>query len=156
MASFNKVILMGNLTRDPELKSAPSGSKVSELGLAVSERWQDKSSGEPRETVCFVDVTVWNRLAELCHQYLRKGSPVLVEGRLQMDEWKNQQGERRTKLRVRANVVKFIGPAPKREQEPDTSAQARGVEGSPQIPDQDADFVDSAADGSIDDEDLPF
>ncbi|MDD4102166.1 MAG: single-stranded DNA-binding protein [Kiritimatiellae bacterium] len=115
MASFNKVILMGNLTRDPELKTAPSGSKVADLGLAVSENWRDKNTGENREVVCFVDVTVWNRLAELCHQYLRKGSPVLVEGRLQMDEWKNPQGEKRSKLRVRADTVKFVGPSPKRD-----------------------------------------
>ena len=115
MASFNKVILMGNLTRDPELKTAPSGSKVADLGLAVSESWRDKNTGENREVVCFVDVTVWNRLAELCQQYLKKGSPVLVEGRLQMDEWKNQQGEKRSKLRVRADTVKFLGTSQKRD-----------------------------------------
>ena len=68
MASFNKVILMGNLTRDPELKTAPSGSKVADLGLAVSESWRDKNTGENREVVCFVDVAVWNRLAELCQK----------------------------------------------------------------------------------------
>jgi len=115
MASFNKVILMGNLTRDPELKTAPSGSKVADLGLAVSESWRDKNTGENREVVCFVDVTVWNRLAELCQQYLKKGSPILVEGRLQMDEWKNQQGEKRSKLRVRADTVKFLGTSQKRD-----------------------------------------
>ena len=108
MASFNTVILMGNLTRDPELKQAPSGSKVADLGLAVSETWRDKN-GQPKEVTCFVDVVVWDKLAELCQQYLAKGRPVLVEGRLQMDEWKNQQGETRRKLRVRADTVKFLG-----------------------------------------------
>lgn len=126
MASFNKVILVGNLTRDPELKTAPSGSKVADLGLAVSESWRDKNTGENREVVCFVDVTVWNRLAELCQQYLKKGSPVLVEGRLQMDEWKNQQGEKRSKLRVRADTVKFLGSGQKRD-----SAETAGSVSAP-------------------------
>ncbi|MEI7899649.1 MAG: single-stranded DNA-binding protein [bacterium] len=108
MASFNKVILMGNLTRDPELKQIPSGSKVAELRLAVSETWRDKN-GQSKEVTCFVDVVAWEKLAELCQQYLAKGRSVLVEGRLQMDEWKNQQGEPRSKLRVRADTVKFLG-----------------------------------------------
>mgnify|MGYP001768689379 CR=1 FL=1 len=112
MASFNKVILMGNLTRDPEFKQTPSGAKVAELRLAVSETWRDKS-GQTKEVTCYVDVVVWEKLAELCQQYLAKGRPVLVEGRLQMDEWKNQQGEPRSKLRVRADTVKFLGTPPK-------------------------------------------
>ena len=115
MASFNKVILMGNLTRDPELRQAPSGAKVADLGLAVSETWRDKS-GQTKEVTCFVDVVVWDKLAELCQQYLAKGRPVLVEGRLQMDEWKNQQGEKRSKLRVRADTVKFLGTPQKRDE----------------------------------------
>jgi len=162
MASFNKVILMGNFTRDPEFKIAPSGLKVFDLGLAVSESWRDKNTGENREVVCFVDVTVWNRLAELCHQYLKKGSPVLVEGRLQMDEWKNQQGEKRSKLRVRADNIKFVGPAPKRD------AQDAQPEGSPHLKQGSAapqtKFADDGAatgepPGDIlqdDDEHLPF
>ena len=113
MASFNKVILMGNLTRDPELKQAPSGAKVADLGLAVSETWRDKN-GQPKEVTCFVDVVVWDKLAELCQQYLVKGRPVLVEGRLQMDEWTDKQtNEKRSKLRVRADTVKFLGTPPK-------------------------------------------
>ena len=109
MASFNKVILMGNLTRDPELKTTPSGSKVANFGLAMSETWKDRTTGENREITCFVDVEVWERSAELCGQYLRKGSPVLVEGRLRMDEWTNQQGEKRSRLRVRADNIRFVG-----------------------------------------------
>ena len=115
MASFNKVILMGNLTRDPEVRQAPSGAKVADLGLAVSETWRDKATGQSKEVTCFVDVVVWDKLAELCQQYLAKGRPVLVEGRLQMDEWKNQQGEKRSKLRVRADTVKFLGSPQKRD-----------------------------------------
>jgi single-strand DNA-binding protein len=130
MASFNKVILMGNLTRDPELKTAPSGSKVADLGLAVSETWRDKS-GQPREVTCFVDVVVWDRLAELCQQYLAKGRPVLVEGRLQMDEWKTPQGEKRSKLRVRADSVKFLGTPQKRDDGAQAGSHAAPAAGNP-------------------------
>jgi len=114
MASFNKVILMGNLTRDPEIKQSASGIKVADLGLAVTETWRDRN-GQTKETTCFVDVVVWDKLAELCGQYLAKGRPILVEGRLQMDEWESQQGEKRRKLRVRADTVKFLGTPQKRE-----------------------------------------
>lgn len=114
MASFNKVILMGNLTRDPELKTLQSGMRVAKLGLAVSEMWRDKATGEQKEVSCFVDVDVWDKLADLCGQYLSKGRPVLVEGRLRMDEWTTKEGEKRTKLVVRADTVKFVGPAPQR------------------------------------------
>jgi single-strand DNA-binding protein len=114
MASFNKVILIGNLTRDPELKTSSTGTKVADLRLAISETWRDKNTGENREVVCYVDVAAWNRTAELCSQFLKKGSPILVEGRLQMDEWTTAQGEKRNKLRVRADVVKFLS-TPKRD-----------------------------------------
>jgi single-strand DNA-binding protein len=114
MASFNKVILMGNLTRDPELKTLQSGMRVAKLGLAVSEMWRDKSTGEQKEVTCFVDVDVWDKLADLCGQHLSKGRPVLVEGRLKMDEWTTKEGEKRTKLVVRADTIKFVGPAPQR------------------------------------------
>ncbi len=109
MASFNRVILMGNLTRDPELKQAPSGSPVVDLRLAVSEQYRDKQTGETKEVTCFVDVVAWNRQAELCQQYLAKGRPILVEGRLQYDEWKTKEGESRSKLRVRADNIRFLG-----------------------------------------------
>ena len=108
MASFNRVILMGNLTRDPEVKYISTGKAVAELGLAINESYRNKA-GENVEQTCFVDVTVWDRQAETCGQYLSKGSPVLVEGRLQLDQWENQQGEKRSKLRVRANRVQFLG-----------------------------------------------
>ncbi len=109
MASYNRVILMGNLTRDPELRKTPGDASVVELRLAVNEVFVRKSTQEKVERTCFVDVVVWQRQAELCQQYLSKGSPVLVEGRLEYDEWKNPQGETRNKLRVRADRVQFIG-----------------------------------------------
>jgi single-strand DNA-binding protein len=161
MASFNKVILMGNLTRDPELKTAPSGSKVADLGLAVSESWRDKTTGENREVVCFVDVAVWNRLAELCQQYLKKGSPILVEGRLQMDEWKNQQGEKRSKLRVRADTVKFLGTSQKRDGQ-DSAPQGSSPRAAPAATTAHASavaeppFNDDGGELARDEEHLPF
>ena len=108
MASFNRVLLMGNLTRNPEIRYTPSGTAVSDLGLAVNESFKNKA-GETVEQVCYVDVVVWGRQAETAAEYLHKGSPVFVEGRLQLDQWENQQGEKRSKLRVRADRVQFLG-----------------------------------------------
>jgi len=114
MASLNRVYLVGNLTRDPDVRQTPSGKPVAELRLAVSETYRDRQTGQPKEVVCYVDVVVWERQAELCQQYLAKGRPVLIEGRLTYDEWKTPQGEARSKLRVRAERVQFLGTPPKR------------------------------------------
>jgi single-strand DNA-binding protein len=109
MASYNKVLLMGNLTRDPELKYTPKGMAVAELGLAVNREYTT-DGGEKREEVTFVDVTVWGRQAETCGEYLKKGRPVFVEGRLQLDTWDDKQsGQKRSKLRVVAERVQFLG-----------------------------------------------
>lgn len=107
MNSMNQVFLMGNLTRDPEKRVTPGGQAVSELGLAVSDNYKDKD-GKLIERACFADVVVWGKTAENCAQYLKKGSPVLVEGRLQFDQWQTDAGEKRSKLRVRANRVQFL------------------------------------------------
>jgi single-strand DNA-binding protein len=157
MASFNKVILMGNLTRDPELKQAPSGAKVADLGLAVSETWRDKN-GQTKEVTCFVDVVVWDRLAELCQQYLTKGRPVLVEGRLQMDEWKTPQGEKRSKLRVRADTVKCLGTPPKRDEGAPGGSHAAPATPSakPAATAADAPHPEEPGDLARDEEHLPF
>ena len=107
MASFNRVILMGNLTRDPDVRTAgASGMKVARLSLAVNERRRSRD-GQFSDVPVFVDVDAWDRLAELCGQHLAKGSPVLVEGRLQMDTWE-KDGVRHQKLKVRATAVKFL------------------------------------------------
>lgn len=101
MASFNKVILMGNLTRDPEVRYTPSGTAVSEVGLAVNRSWFDKQSNQRKEEVTFVDVTLWGRQAEVAGEYLSKGRGVLIEGRLQLDQWDDKEtGQKRSKLRV--------------------------------------------------------
>ncbi|MDD5347703.1 MAG: single-stranded DNA-binding protein [Candidatus Omnitrophica bacterium] len=108
MASLNKVLLIGNLTRDPELRYTPQGTAVANIGLAVSRKFKDKS-GELREEVCFVTVVVWNKMAETCNQYLHKGSPVFVEGRLMMRSWEDKEGKKRTVIEVRAERVQFLG-----------------------------------------------
>jgi single-strand DNA-binding protein len=108
MGSMNHVFLMGNLTRDPEVRRTPSGQAVSDLGLAVSEKYINKA-GEKVETTCFADIVVWGRQAETCGEYLRKGSGVMVEGRLQLDQWQTDTGEKRSRLRVRALRVQFLG-----------------------------------------------
>ncbi len=108
MASFNKVILMGNLTRDPDLRSTPSGSPVCELGIATNRRFV--VNGQERDESCFVDITVWGKSAENCKRFLEKGSQVLIEGRLQLDQWEDREGGgRRSKLRVVAETVQFLG-----------------------------------------------
>lgn len=111
MASLNKVFLMGNLTRDPEVRYIPSGTAVADLGVAVNERFKDRDSGEWREKAVFVDVTVWRRQAETCAEYLSKGSPVMIEGRLQLDQWENSEGQKRSKLKVLADRVQFLSAA---------------------------------------------
>ena len=112
MSTLNRVFLMGNLTRDPEVRYTPAGTAVGDLGLAVNETYRNKE-GKTVESTVFVDVEVWARQAETCAEYLHKGSPIFVEGRLKLDQWENQQGEKRSKLRVRADRVQFLG-SPKR------------------------------------------
>ncbi|MDQ2824520.1 MAG: single-stranded DNA-binding protein [Verrucomicrobiota bacterium] len=112
MASFNKVILLGNLTRDPEIRYTPKGSAVCDLGLAVNRQYT-LDSGEKREEVTFVDVVLWARLAEIAGEYLKKGRPVFIEGRLQMDSWEDKQsGQKRTKLRVIGETMQLLGSRP--------------------------------------------
>jgi single-strand DNA-binding protein len=108
MASLNRVFLMGNLTRDPELRYIPSGTAVAEFGLAVNREWTDKS-GEKKDDTCFVDITVWGRQAEIVNQYLKKGRSIFLEGRLEYSTWETKEGEKRNKLRVVADRVQFLG-----------------------------------------------
>jgi single-strand DNA-binding protein len=110
MASFNKVILMGNLTRDPEVRYTPSGTAVSDVGLAVNRRWFDKASNQSKEETTFVDVTLWGRTAEVAGEYLSKGRPVLIEGRLQLDSWEDKEtGQKRSKLKVVGEQMTMLG-----------------------------------------------
>ena len=109
MASYNKVILMGNLTRDPELQYLPSGTAVAKFGIAVNRVYNDRQSGERKEDVCFVDITAWARQAEVCNEYLRKGNPVFLEGRLNFNSWETDDGQRRSKLDVVAERIQLVG-----------------------------------------------
>jgi single-strand DNA-binding protein len=112
MASFNKVILMGNLTRDPELRYTPKGTAIAKVGLAVNRVWTNEA-GEKKEEVTFVDVDIFGRTAENVGQYMRKGRPMLVEGRLKLDQWDDKQtGQKKSKLGVVAETVQFLGGAP--------------------------------------------
>jgi single-strand DNA-binding protein len=107
MASLNRVFLMGNLTRDPEVRYLPSGRAVADMRLAVSRKFRT-AAGEEKDETCFVSVVVWGKQAETCGQYLSKGSPAFVEGRLQYEEWE-KDGQKNNRLRVVADRVQFMG-----------------------------------------------
>ncbi|OGV64743.1 MAG: single-stranded DNA-binding protein [Lentisphaerae bacterium RIFOXYC12_FULL_60_16] len=108
MGAINRVFLMGNLTRDPELRHTAGGLAVSDLGLAVSEKYRSKE-GQLVEKTCFTDIVVWGRQAETCGEFLAKGSAVMVEGSLQLDQWQTTAGDKRSRLKVRADRVQFLG-----------------------------------------------
>lgn len=110
MASFNKVILVGNLTRDPEVKYTTGGTAVADIGLAVNRTWFDQKSNERKEDVSFIEVTLFGRQAEVAGEYLAKGRSVLIEGRLQMDSWDDKDtGKKRTKLKVVGEQMTMLG-----------------------------------------------
>ena len=112
MASFNKVILAGNLTRDPELRYTPKGTAVCKFGLAVSRNWTNEA-GEKKEDVTFVDIDAFGRQAEVVAQYMKKGRPFLVEGRLKLDQWDDKQtGQKRSRLGVVLESFSFIDSKP--------------------------------------------
>lgn len=167
-ATLNKVFLMGNLTRDPEMKQTPSGDTVAELGLAVSEQFRSRATNEVREVVTFVDVTVWGKVAENCGQYLTKGRPIFVEGRLVLDSWEDKTtGQKRSRLRVRADRVQFLyapervrrdanGAAMGSEWAPAPAAPAPYRTPAPAAPSAPAAPVPEVSSESQDVEDLPF
>src|SRR5882672_6211506 len=108
MANFNKVILAGNLTRDPELRYTPNGKAIAKFGLAINRNWTTET-GEKKEEVTFVDIDSFGRQAEVISQYLKKGRPVLVEGRLKLDQWDDKQsGQKRSRLGVVLEAFQFL------------------------------------------------
>src|SRR2546428_12345480 len=153
MASFNKVILLGNLTRDPEVRYTPKGSAVCDLGLAVNRQYT-LDSGEKREEVTYVDVVLWARLAEIAGEYLKKGRPVFIEGRLQMDSWDDKQtGQKRTKLRVVGESMQLLGSRPAGAapaEAAETERPARSAAKSASPPPK------SSAPAEPDDDEIPF
>src|ERR1700761_1558814 len=145
MASYNKVILVGNLTRDPELRYTPKGMAIAKVGLAVNRNWTSET-GEKKEEVTFVDVDIFGRTAENVAQYMKKGRPILIEGRLRLDQWDDKQtGQKRSKLGVVAETVQFLGSptggggeggeAPRRQPAPSAPAPSSSAE--PDMPPSD-------------------
>ena len=124
MANFNKIFLIGNLTKDPELRYTPQGTAVVNLRLAVNRKFKNKNQ-ELKEETCFVTVVAWSRQAETCNQYLHKGSSVFVEGRLQSRSWEDNAGQKRSVIDVRADRVQFLGA-------PQAKVSAESTEETPQ------------------------
>lgn len=115
MANFNRIILAGNLTREPELKYTPSQTAVCEFGMAVNRKYKG-GDGQQKEDVCFVDCQAWGKTGEIINQYMNKGKPILVEGRLSYDSWEGKDGQKRSRLRVTVENFQFIGQGEQDEQ----------------------------------------
>lgn len=121
MASYNKVVLIGNVTRDVEVRHTQGGTAIGKIGLAVNRKIPGRDGKEDREETCFVDLTAWGKTAEVMGQYLKKGDPVFVEGRLVLEKWKTNEGEERSKLSVTVENFQFLAQRKKEEkrQEPE-------------------------------------
>jgi single-strand DNA-binding protein len=165
--TLNKVFLVGGLTRDPELRRIPSGTAVTTLGLAIDDSFQTRS-GEKTERTLYVDVDVWDRAAENCVQYLAKGRSVLVEGRLQMDQWTDKEtGKKRSQIKVRAERIQFLG-SPKRDEggpapqgggshaSAPSAPYGGGSYGGPSGGNNPAPYVDPLGQGGDAEEEIPF
>jgi len=144
MANVNKVLLLGNLTRDPEVRYTPKGTAIAEISLAIN-RYRKADDGSKQEEVTFVDVVLWGRTAEIAQQYTSKGNPVFIEGRLKLDQWDDTEtGKKRSRLRVVAENLQLLpksGGAPQNSPQPETRST------TPPKP---------AADFDNDDDDIPF
>lgn len=151
MANFNKVILVGNLTRDPEVRYTPKGSAVADISLAINRNYT-LDTGEKREEVTYVDVVLWSRLAEIAGEYLKKGRPVLIEGRLQMDTWDDKQsGQKRSKMRVVGESMQLLGGRPGGGAAPAESGEEDRQSGKTPTPPP-----KSAARAEPDEDEIPF
>jgi len=158
-ANYNKVILMGNLTRDPEFKYTSSSTAMANFGMAINRTYTDPQSGEKKEDTCFVNITAFGRTAEICNEYLKKGDPVFLEGSLNFYSWETETGEKRSRLSVRANNIQLLpkrtdrpgqpaGPAPSAQQQPPVQQPtAAGPPVEETLPDESAPEVE---------DDIPF
>jgi single-strand DNA-binding protein len=157
MASLNRVILLGNLTRDPDIRYTPKGTPVAELGLAMN-RVYNSDSGERREEVTFVDVELWGRSAEIAGEYLKKGRPVLIEGRLRLDSWDDKQtGQKRNRLKVVGENLHLLpGGAPRDGGEPGAEAPRRPAGGAPGKPRPAQGTKDPDLEPGPEEDDIPF
>ena len=108
MAGYNRIVIVGNLTRDPEFKQLSSGMSVCRLSIATNRQFKNRQTGTMTQDVCYVDVDVWGTQAESCNKYLQKGRPILVEGRLKFDSWKDSEGQTRSKHSISADMVQFL------------------------------------------------
>ena len=132
MANLNRVFLMGNLTRDPELRYTQGGTAIAKFGMAINRNWTSPE-GEKKEDVCFVDITAFGRQAEVICEYCHKGRPLFVEGRLQFSQWQGQDGQKRSKLEVVAEAFQFIGARPGEGKAP-AEAEKAGEQAAPPGP----------------------
>jgi single-strand DNA-binding protein len=123
MSSFNRVIMAGNLTRDPDYKQLSSGQAVCRLGLASNRQFKNKQNGEMIQEVCYIDIDVWGPQAESCRQYLQKGRPILVEGRLKLDTWDDANGQKRSKHSIVADRVVFLASNAQAQAESSSSTE---------------------------------
>lgn len=145
MANANLVVIMGNLTRKPELRSTPGGRSVTTLGIAVNRVYRDKNTGDKVENTDFIDVSVWGRQAENCEKYLSKGSGVYVEGRLNLRRWESSNGDPRSKLEVVARNVQFL---------PSSSSDRTSYGGSDE--EEDVSYQEEDSRDESQSEDIPF
>lgn len=134
MANFNRVILAGNLTRDPQLSHLPSNTAVAEFGMAVNRKWRSQS-GEMKEEVTFVDLRAYGKQAETLNQYVTRGKPLLVEGRLKFDQWTNKEGQKRSKLYVIVENFQFIGTRDAADEDQTREAPATDSSDGPPVGD---------------------
>lgn len=144
---YNRVILVGNLTRDVELKYTPNGMAIAKFGLATNRSYKDNTTGELKQEVMFIDITVFGRSAEVANQYLKKGKKVLVEGRLVLDQWVDSSGQKRSKHSVVADKIQFMDP----KESSDNVNQSYNTQ--PQQPVQQKNNIPSI---DIDDDEIPF
>ncbi|AWT60994.1 MAG: Single-stranded DNA-binding protein [Candidatus Moanabacter tarae] len=155
MASFNKVILMGNLTRDPELRVTPSGTAICKMGLATS-RTYTTQDGNQREETTFVDVDAFGKQAEVISKYMAKGRPILVEGRLRFDQWETNTGEKRSKLGVVLETFRFVGPRNTQETGTSSSPTPYTEDNSPPPREEPQSGKPDKEENFDDEDDVPF
>lgn len=154
MASYNRVILIGNLTRDPEVRFSSGNNAICKLGLAVSRNYTTRD-GEKREDTTFVDVDAFGKVAEILGKYLSKGRPVMIEGRLQLDTWETKEGEKRQKLKVVCENFQFLGTGRGGDQESSGGGSSSPERSSPPVREGSA-RAGGSSEENFDDEDIPF
>lgn len=140
MPNFNRVMLMGNLTRDPELRYTKNGKAVCKFGLALNRHFTG-SDGQKQKKTTFVDVTFWERRGEVIAEYFKKGAPIFIEGRLEMDEWENEKNEKRTKLYIVGDTFEFLERGPKAAGAGEATVPAAEPEPSGDLPAPDKDDI---------------